>query len=167
MLANAGAAIMYAMKDITPEIVKSVSEHLSKRAQVSYEKMEIKLKAAGYTVEQFFKSLEENSSSKEFIESYRNTDALEAQIKIICDSEVIPDLDKIELLNDIYEKEISQQEEAEDELRRQCNDKIKVIVCIFLCIGLLSEKGFKTIMLKNTKTIGKLPKNIVKKLPKK
>ena len=71
-LANIGA-IMHAMRETTPEVAKSVSEYLSKRTQVSYDKMEVKLKAMGYTVEQYFKSLEENSSSREFIESYHNT----------------------------------------------------------------------------------------------
>lgn len=165
-IANIGA-IMHAMKDTSPEIAKSVSEYLSKKTQISYDKMEIKLKAAGYTVEQYFKSLEENSSSKEFIESYRNTAALATQIEIIRNSTEISDSEKIKLLNDIHEREVMQQKEASDELRRQRNDKIKAVGTIILGLGVLTSKQVGPIIVKNKKTIGNVATKVIKALPKK
>ena len=165
-LANIGA-IMHIMKDTTPEVAKSVSEYLSKKTQVSYDKMEIKLKAAGYTVEQYFKSLEENSSSKEFIESYRNTAALAAQIEIIRNSTEISDIEKVKLLNEIHNREVSQQKEAAAELRQQHSDKLKAIGCIVVGFGVLTGTQVGPTIVKNTKTIGNVAAKVIKALPKK
>ena len=165
-IANIGA-IMHAMRDTSPELAKSVSEYLSKKTQTSYDKMEIKLKAAGYTVEQYFKSLEENSSSKEFIESYRNTAALATQVEIIRKSTEISDTEKIKLLSDIHEREVMQQKEAVDELRRQRSDKLKAVGGIMLGIGVLTSKQVGPIIVKNKKAIGNMATKVIKALPKK
>ena len=101
------AAIMTTLKETTPETAKVVAEYLTKKTQVSYDKMEMALKAAGFTVEQYFKSLEENSPSREFIESYRHTAAIAAQIEIIKNSIEIPDTEKIKLLREIHESEVA------------------------------------------------------------
>lgn len=165
-LANIGA-IMSSMKDTTPEVAKTVSEYLTKRTQVSYDKMEIKLKAAGYTVEQFFKSLEENSASKEFIESYRHTAAIAAQIEIIRNSAEIPDVEKVRLLGEIHDREVAQQREAAEELRQQRNDKIVAVGKIMAGVALLTSKEVGPVIVKSTKTIGKTAVKVVKLLPKK
>ena len=60
------AAIMSSMKDATPEMAKAIGEYLTKKTQVSYDKMEVTLKAAGFTVEQYFKSLDFNRQFTQF-----------------------------------------------------------------------------------------------------
>lgn len=164
--ANAGA-IMAAMKDTTPELAKTVSEYLTKKTQYSYDLMETKLKAAGYTVEQYFKSLEDNSSSREFIESYRHTAALAAQIEIIRNSTELPDIEKIRLLSEIHEREVAQQKEAAAELKQQRNDKLKAFGYIAVGIGVLASKQVGPTIVKSTKNIGNSAVKIAKSIPTK
>lgn len=161
------ANIMRIMKDVTPTVAKSVAEYLVKKDQNSYNRMEVTLKAAGFTVEQFFRSLEENTSNQEFIESFRRTSALAAQEEIIKNSTEIPDIEKIKMLDRLHEKEVKQQARALEEIRQKRRDNFQYAVGILMGIGLLTSKTVGPYLMKSSNKLIKASTSALKSITKK
>lgn len=128
---------------ITPQIISSIAskfmgtskdisnaafDYLKTRSVNSYKTLEVHLKAFGFTVEQFFNALADNTSDIEHSNSFREVSSLKIQEQIIENSEELSDAEKIDALNDLYEKQVEQQDRAEAERRRKRGDITKGIL---------------------------------------
>lgn len=100
------AAIAALLKIINiPEISKSIFDYLNHRNDTNYKKLDVALKAYGFTVQQLLNAID----TQKFIDSYRNTKAIDASVLVARDSKEFSDEEKIRILNDIHKSEISQQ----------------------------------------------------------
>ena len=152
------ASIMNAMKEASPTVVKSVADYLMKKDQNSYNKMEITLKAAGFTVSEFFKSLEVSSATQHFVDSYRQTASLAAQIDIIKDSTELTDSEKLKRLRELHTEEVAQQKRAEEALKRRRKDNFIYASGIIAGTTLLVNKSIIKIMEKQSNNLIKQSK---------
>lgn len=129
------AGIAGQFMSVTKDLPKQTLEYLNTRSQLAYSKLETTLKAAGYTVTEYFNSLADYSSDIEFIDSFRNVSALAAKIEIIQNSTDMSDAEKCAELDKIFEQQKQQENVANDELHKKRKDHLKAVVATGAIIG--------------------------------
>lgn len=145
--------------NVTKDLPKQTLEYLNTRSQLAYSKLETTLKAAGYTVTEYFNSLADHSSDKEFIDSFRNVGALVAKIEIVQNSTEMSDAEKCAELDKILEQQKQQESVANGELHKKRQDHLKAVVAI----GSTIIGGVAVVASDVPKIAGKAIKAITKK----
>ncbi len=141
-----------------PEIAGQLFIYLNNKSQQNYNKLDLSLKAYGFTLDKLLNCIDEES----FIRSYRNTNSLTISIDIIKNSTQISDKEKIQLLSSIHEREIEQQDRAEKfELHKigtVCIGVFSTLCAAGLFALQITNNSHKSIPTKSPLNFLKLPK---------
>ena len=122
-----------ALLKFAPEISNKYFNYLTTKSQADYNKLDVALKAYGFTIQQLF----DNIDSESFIKLYQSTNAINASISVIQNSTEFTDKEKCEKLKEIHKQEISQQNRAQKyETSKKFINTIS-IVCILFTGGLV------------------------------
>lgn len=158
------AGISNKFMDVSNDITKDTMDYLKTRTKASYDKLEISLKAMGFSIKTYFDSLADNAPDQIYVDSFRNVSTLAAEIEIIKLSTQLSDIEKLDRLDSVFQKQQEQQREAAKELKQKRKDNLKAT----LAIGGMTMFG--TLILVNKKvgpTIVKIPGQAIKLIGKK
>lgn len=98
-------SIIQTVSTVLGGAVKSGYEYVATKNNNEFKSLETSLKASAFVVDKISKTPDD----KELIDSYRNTNALKASIKLVENSTEFSDEEKYKKLQEIHEKEILQQ----------------------------------------------------------
>lgn len=143
---------------VSKALSKDTVSFLNERSLINYQKLEITLKAIGYTVEQYFKCLSDNTNDIELVSTFMNTSAICAKINIIINSTEFTDFDKMAELDKIIAVQAEQMHYGCEENRKKRKDTFDGIFKIMVFISGAYLMGSKNSMPGIAKTIKRITK---------
>lgn len=157
-ISDSASKFMNVSKDIT----EATLDYLKYQNQNTFNKLEISLKATGYTVKTYFDKLGDNTADVECIKIFKQNASILAEIDLIRNSSELSDNEKLQRLDKVYEKEKELIKMAEEQIHRSNVEFRKHVATIATCVG--------GVIVISTKKVGpvlaKLPGKVIKHLPK-
>lgn len=130
---------------ISKSLPRETLNYINNVSVAEYNKLEVTLKAAGFTVEQYFKNLADNSSDIEFVSTFTKMSAISAKIDLINCSTEMSEYEKIAELDKLIAIQIAERQAGFDELHKKrkffLDATIKIISLAFFGATMLGNKN--------------------------